>query len=124
VAIDLKQWYKKRNSINTKSIIDHTKEWLIMALLSAPSGVIFTFESKLIWWKASPLSSLMIMFFLWVFVDGFFNVFRKKNFFFTGSGESTGANTDKFLKHLPTWLQVIIKVGGMITFITLYIYSK
>ena len=100
----------------------HSKEWWIMVVVNIPSIVVFTMESKLIWYFAAPLSGAMIAFFLWLFFDGIYNLLRKYNFWFTGSDDKDDPKSDNFLQSIPVWLQAVIKIGGLALFLTLYIY--
>lgn len=102
--------------------IKHFKEWIIMIVVNIPSIVVFTMESKLLWYFAAPLSGAMIAFFLWLFFDGIYNLLRKYNFWFTGSDDKDDAKSDNFLQSIPVWLQAVIKIGGLALFLTLYIY--
>jgi len=104
--------------------VNHTKEWLLMAACCIPSIIIFTMQSKLVWLAAAPVAALMIAFFIWLFFDGFYNVLRGFNWWFTGSNDADDAKTDNFLQQLKLWQHVLIKIGGLIIFITLYIIFK
>lgn len=104
--------------------VKHSKEWFIMAAGCIPSIVLFTKLSPLIWYLSAPLSAAMIAFFIWFFFDGFYNVLRGFNWWFTGSNDTDDAKTDNFLQQLKLWQHVLIKIGGLIIFITLYIIFK
>jgi len=102
--------------------VKHTKEWWIMAVGCVPSIVLFTKLSPVIWYIVAPVSAAMIAFFIWLFFDGLYNVIRKFNWWFPGSNDADDAKTDNFLQRLKLWQHVAIKVGGLILFITLYIF--
>jgi len=104
--------------------VKHSKEWFIMAAGCIPSIIIFTMQSKLIWLAAGPLSALMIAFFIWLFFDGLYNKLRGFGWWFTGSDDADDANTDNLLQQLPLWLHILLKVGGLALFITVYILTK
>lgn len=128
VAIDYRQWLKKRNTVTGKSYTNHWLEWVIMAAASSPSVIIFGVKSSVDWMGSETLNlvaqfaipAAMIAFFIWLFFDGLYNVFRGFGWWYTGSGESTAANTDKALRKLPLWLHIVIKVGGLAGAIILY----
>lgn len=115
VLFDIKQWRKKINntSMPDKSIIRHGLEWMIVAVFSAPAIIILSMKLKMDWRLSALLSSVIVMLYLWLVIDAGFNKMRGFKFWYTGSGEKTAANTDKFLKQLPLWLHVLIKLVGL-----------
>lgn len=123
ILVNYKTWLRKRNLVNTKSMINHTKEWFIMAACSLPGIVILGANSNNFWIGAAVAAGMFASF-LWIFFDGGFNVIRGFPFFYTGSGEKTAANTDKFLKRLKLWQHILLKFGLLALFITLYILFK
>lgn len=123
LAYDYRQWLKHRNQVNTRSITNHSLEWVIMAAVCAYPVYWFTVHSSLPWPLAALDSAAMISLFIWLFFDGLYNKLRGFNWWFTGSGESTAANTDKFLKRLPVWLQAVVKVGGVVATAVIYIIN-
>ncbi len=117
--------------------INHPKEWRVMALCSLPAVVIFGIKSSLFLMPsqylilevlytaaAFAIPALMIAMFIWLFFDGFYNKVRGFNWWFTGSDDADDAGTDNFLQGLKLWQHVVIKVGGLALFITLYIISN
>jgi hypothetical protein len=124
IIYDYNAWLDRRNDINDKSITAHFKEWVLMAVASIPSIVILTKESGLVWYLAAPLSGAMIAFFIWLFFDGIYNLLRGFNWWYNGSDEVDDAKTDTFLKSIPVWLQAVIKIGGLVALITIYIVTK
>lgn len=124
VVYDYYTWLEKRNGINNKSITAHFKEWVLMAIASIPSIILLCKESGLDWYLSAPLAGLMIAFFIWLFFDGLYNKLRGFGWWYNGSDEEDDAGTDKFLKSIPTWLQGVLKIGGLVLFITIYILTK
>lgn len=101
--------------------VKHKKEWVLMALGSIPSIILFTLASDFFWYIAAPISALMIALFIWLFFDGIYNLLRRYHFFFTGSDDEDDAASDNFLQAIPTWVQVILKTIPLGILIYLYI---
>lgn len=128
VAIDYRQWLKKRNTVTSKSYTRHGLEWVIMAILCSPAIIIFGNRASVDWLGSETanlaaqylIPAIMIALFIWLFFDGLYNKLRGFGWWYTGSGEKTAANTDKFLKGMPLWLHVAIKVGGLLAAVISY----
>lgn len=103
--------------------VNHTKEWILMAVFSIPAIVLFTLQSELGWWLAAPLSGAMIAFFIWFLFDGIYNILRGFDWFFTGSDDADDPATDNFLQSLKLWQHILIKVGILSLLITIYIFN-
>ena len=116
--IAVKVWYDYYHPVH------HTKEWWYMAIASTPAIYFFTQASALSWYFAAPLSALMIAWFIWLMFDGFYNLVRSFNWWFTGSNDPDDAKTDNFLQGLKLWQHVVIKIGGNAVLITTYILTK
>lgn len=57
--------------------------------------------------------------------DGFYNVFRGYNWFFTGSEDGAGdAMSDNFFQSIPLWAIISIKLVGSVASIFLYYKNK
>lgn len=123
IILNYKIMLKKRDMVLNKSMIQHVKEWFIMGAFCLPGIVILGANSNN-FWVGAALTAGMFCFFLWIFVDGGLNKMRGYDFFYTGSGEKTAANTDKFLKRLKLWQHIVLKFGLLALFITLYILFK
>lgn len=123
IAVDYRTWLRKRNQVNSKSMINHTKEWFFMALGCLPGLFIFATGSDNFWLGGS-LAAGMYIAFLWLYFDGGFNLVRGFPFFYTGSGEATAAKSDKFLRGLKLWQHILLKFGLLALFITLFILFR
>lgn len=121
----------------TNRPINHPKEWRVMALCSLPAVVIFGIKSSLFLMPseylilevlytaaAFAIPAAMIALFIWLFFDGLYNKVRGFNWWFTGSNDPDDAKTDNFLQRLKLWQHVVIKIGGLALFVTLYILLK
>ena len=117
VIIAVKVWYDYYHPVR------HTKEWWLMAIASTPAIYLFTHASALPWYFAAPISALMVAWFIWFMFDGLYNILRNYNWWFTGSNDPDDAKTDNFLQRLKLWQHVVIKIGGLALFITLYILT-
>ena len=73
---------------------------------------------------AFAIPAAMIALFIWLFFDGLYNKVRGFNWWFTGSNDPDDAKTDNFLQRLKLWQHVVIKIGGLALFVTLYILTK
>ena len=104
--------------------VNHSKEWIAMAVASLPAIYFFTKASALPWYFPAPISALMIAWFIWLLFDGLYNKIRGFNWWFTGSDDKDDAVTDNFLQSVALWQQKFIKVGGLALFVTLYILFK
>ena len=113
---DYDQWLSHKQ-------VDHLKEWLAMAFLSVPSVIIFTMESRLIWYLAALLSGIMCAAFIWVFFNGPYNKLRGYAWTFTGDINEHSAKTDLFLNNFKPWQRMVIELGLLIISITIYIIS-
>lgn len=102
--------------------VKHTKEFFLRLALLSPSLLI------LILWKGESyivitgVTLAMVGFVYWSLFDGFYNLIRKFNFFFTGSDDPDDAISDNLLQSIPKWAQICIKIGGSIVFTFLYFY--
>jgi len=67
---------------------------------------------------------LLVAFFIWLMFYGFYTLVRGFNWWFTGSNDPDDAKTDNFLQGLKLWQHVVIKIGGLALFVTLYILTK
>lgn len=60
----------------------------------------------------------------WFLFDGFYNVLRGFNWWFTGSNDVDDAKTDDFLQRLKPWQHQAIKIGAIILSLTFYLMVK
>jgi hypothetical protein len=136
IIVAIKVMLNYEDFINVRPI-NHSKEWRIMALCSLPAVVIFAIKSSLFLMPseylilkvlytaaAFAIPGLMIAFFIWLFFDGPYNKVRGFNWWFTGSNDPDDARTDNFLQQLKLWQHIVIKIGGLALFVTLYILFK
>lgn len=130
LAYDYNEWKHGR-------AVNHPEEWWLMVVAALPAVYFFTMESRLHWIEFDSiflsilvliacifLSAAMMAFFIWLFFDGLYNKVRGYNWWFTGSEDADDAKTDNFLQGLKLWQHVLIKVGGLALFVTLYIIFK
>lgn len=111
---DIKLWKAEKK-------VNHAKEWFLVCAGCAAPGTGFFFHTTLVWWYAIPLISAMCAWFIWLFFDGLYNLQRNFTWWYTGTNDADDAKTDNLLQKLPPWLHKLIKIGGLITFIILYI---
>lgn len=101
---DLNKWRQNKP-------VDHGGKSVLRRLpFQLPSVALFSLYA-LNWW-AVPVSYLMICAFWWEFFDGIYNVSRGYRWRFNGSFNDPGhtdAGTDKFLRRLKPWQQMIVK---------------
>ena len=101
--------------------VNHTKEWIIMAVCCMYSVYILSLHSSLNWYFSIPLSALIISDFIWFFFNGIYNVIRGYGWWFTGSGGVNGSKTDAFLRKLKTWEQKVFEIVPLTILLTIYI---
>lgn len=116
IVHDYKKWIDGK-------IIDHRnkKNWIILAVSCIPSIILYSIPCNS-WW-AVPISATMSALFIWLFFDGFYNILRGFNWWYTGTDDKEDALTDNFLQSIPLWLHIVIKILPLITIIYLYIKS-
>lgn len=106
--------------------IDHKKEWKKRALLLLIPIACLAFlkETPNSWiWVGQLISAIgLVSFLYWTLFDGWLSNKKGYNFWFTGTIDPNDADTDKFLRKLPKWAQISLKVGGSALFLGLYIF--
>lgn len=113
IVTDYKKWLNNR-------AIPHTKEaWLRCALL-IPATIGFTILHPAKDWSSLVYTLTMEFFVFWTLFDGLYGVLRREGFWYTGGGGEGSAGTDNFLKSIPLWLHIAIKIGGCAGGIYLY----
>ncbi len=128
ISIAVKTWHDLRIHFNnvkngTAIGINHPKEAFYMALANTPALVLFTLASPLKWYYGGTLSLFMILVTVWTLFDGGYGTGKGKGFFYTGDKKyKDPAKTDQFLRRIPLWLHVSIKLIGMGG--TIYLYVK
>lgn len=101
--------------------VNHSKEWVFMAVASIPSIIIFKNYCTLPILFSVSISGAMIAGFLWMCFDGLYNLLRGYGWWFTGSEDGKDdAKTDNFLQGLRLWEHITIKC--VFLFIPLFIY--
>lgn len=109
------------HKFHSRKPVNHSKEavYVIAALL--PSVFLFSFEIDSVWNITLAVVLLMLFFNFWHLFDGLYNVCRGENWWFNGSKDPDDSKLDRLLMLIPVWLQAVIKVGGSLLFIFLYI---
>jgi hypothetical protein len=110
-----------------KTKINHTKEAVTRWLLLLPSfGFLFCGVSTGggVWnWVLGGIVTFWMMGFgWWLFFDGWLNGKKGYNYWFTGSVDGDDPKSDTFLKRLPLWGIVTLKIGGFVIGVAAYIY--
>lgn len=116
---DVRLWMKERK-------IDHRKEkwrWWLLVLGCSPSVALFTLASEFYWYLALPLSAGMCSLFMWLMFDGFYNIARRENWWYTGTDDPEDAATDNFLQAIPLVIHIILKTVPLAILIYIYIKS-
>lgn len=111
---DYKKWITNRS-------VDHTFEAWQRAVFLIPSAIAFHMGivNSSIWDMGVVL---MLMFFCyWFLFDGFYNVLRGYNWWFTGSDDKDDAKLDDLQQFLGIKLTKIIKISGLVISAILYI---
>jgi len=116
VITDYRKWLKHRG-------VKHTDEaWLRVLLMIAPT-IFFCIAHKPhfdIWVLVNV--ALMQFFTFWLLFDGFYNKIRGFDWWFAGSDDEDDAWLDNIIQAWP-WMARIIKIAGVILFITIYIIT-
>ncbi len=97
--------------------IRHTYEAFIRAGLLIPSGVLFTLAN--VWWSFITVMGMMF-FTWWLLFDGIYNTLTNQSWFHTG----TTAKLDIMQEDWSTQVKAVVKIGGMLFFIFVYLYIK
>jgi len=113
IITDYRKWLKQRG-------VAHTKEAWLRCLLLSPAIVLFTIAHLGNSWWHLVYAVVMCFFVFWIVFDGFYNVLRGFNWWYTGSDDKDDAGTDNFLQSIPLWLHILIKLGGCAGGIFLY----
>lgn len=115
-------WHNKEIKGSSKKIVNHPKEWALMALACSPSIYHLATQLSLPLYFSIPLTGAMVAFVLWVLFDGFNNVTRGFFWFYTGSIDNDDAATDKFLRKYGTAAHTVkyVLCAGFIIFYLKY----
>lgn len=115
--IDIRKW-KKEQSVN------HPGEavWLIPIEICTAGVGFFVFSD------VSPIISIpivlgLLFFWYWTLFDGFYNILRNKNWWYTGTDDEDDAKTDDFLQQLSLTQHILLKIGGIVAFTLAYILT-
>lgn len=107
--------------------IDHQRGAFLRALGLLFPLIFFTLYKEAKGWLiliVGFLSCVVIGFNYLNLFDGFYNIFRGHWWFFTGSEDGAGdAKTDNFFQAIPIWAQAVIKIGGSIASIIIYLFT-
>lgn len=107
--------------------IDHRRGLILRAIGLIPSLLFLTLYKGVKGWRllaSAFLAALVIGFNYLNLFDGFYNIFRDHEWFFTGSEDGSGdAKTDNFFQSIPMWLHALIKIGGSLTSILIYLFT-
>ena len=119
LIIAIKVWYDNKQIRRGKGI-NHSKEWLIVAVCSLP-GVLMMGGGAL---GKTIAASLLFMGSIWFFFDGFLNLVRGKNWWYTGINFSGSAKSDGFLQRFTPGFQKVIKFSALIIPLIFYLLIK
>jgi len=117
VVTDYRKWLKQRS-------VNHTDEaWLRVLLMIVPT-VFFCIAHTPAFniWVLIDVA-LMQLFIFWLLFDGIYNKLRGFGWWFAGSDDPDDSVLDNFLQEYPV-AGAILKIGGSILFITIYIFTK
>lgn len=114
VVTDYQKWLKQR-------VVQHSKDAWLRILLLLPSIVCFIIAHPVNEWWVMAVVLSMTGFVFWFLFDGFYNILRGENWWFTGSNDADDAHTDDFLQSIPHWAHIGIKLTGMAGSLLLYI---
>lgn len=117
VITDYRKWLKQRS-------VNHTDEaWLRVLLMIVPT-VFFCIAHTPAFniWVLIDVA-LMQLFIFWLLFDGIYNKLRGFGWWFAGSDDPDDSVLDNFLQEYPV-AGAILKIGGSILFITIYIFTK
>lgn len=70
------------------------------------------------------IPGLMVFFWYWTFFDGLYNKFRGQYWWFNGKAEGKKDDSvlDEFLRDKPDWIEIAIKLNGILITTVLYIF--
>jgi len=114
VVSDYNKWLKGGG-------VSHTKEAWVRCLVLLPAIIGFVVLHHSNNWQSIVYTLIMEFFLFWTLFDGFYNVIRGYDWWFTGSNESYDAKLDNLLQSIPLWLHKAIKIGGCIAGVWLYV---
>lgn len=103
--------------------VNHTRGLLIRTIGLLPALVMFCLYKRNFKWVI--ITSIIMMGFNYLnLFDGFYNLFRDHQWFFTGSEDGAAdAKTDNFFQSIPLWAHAAIKIGGSIISILIYLFT-
>ena len=123
LTIDLVTDYKIW--LNNHKTIDHDRGTWLRAIGLVPAIILFTLSvgwSFPYWLIASLISFLVVGFNYWNLFDGIFNLLRGYSWLFTGSDDPDDSKSDNFLQSISLTEHILLKLGGSVVFILLYIF--
>jgi hypothetical protein len=96
-------------------------------LMVLPALALFVKCSNWHWYYSIPIALAMIASAWWLLFDGFYNLIRNYKWWFTGGHqdptEPDDSRLDIFLFKLSVTQQAILKIGGVILFISIYLIT-
>lgn len=104
--------------------IKHGKRWRFRAMVLSPVVFALSFipqpyGPELLYYPL--ISACLVAFAWWLLFDGLLNYSNGKGWWYTGTDDHRDADTDNFLQLLTLREQKIVKIGGIVLFLTLYI---
>lgn len=111
LAIHLAYDLKKRVNINHKI----ESRFRLIGLI--PATILISIPIS---WSAVAVP-LIVMSVYWFLFDGLFNIFRKYNWWFTGTNDPDDAATDNFLQKLTLTQHCLVKIGAIILSLLAYL---
>jgi len=103
--------------------LSHQKEAWLRCLLLSPATIFFIIFHPVKDWTAIVYSIGMEFFVFWTLFDGIYGLLRNEGFWYVGKpGDNDEGRTDTFLRSIPKWLHILIKLGGCAG--SIYLYFK
>lgn len=120
---DLTLWFRRERKGTGTKTVHHAKEWIVVAVASVPTVWNLAAHLQLLWYLSWLLAGSICLLYLWIMIDGLYNVFRGFKWPYTGSVDKDDAKSDIFLRRLPVWLQQAVKWVPFAGLIILYILN-
>lgn len=119
VIVDGKKWEKNINA--PANIRNHKKAWRLKFVSCIIPAYLFVQASNFRFIPNIIVTALLMMVWFDFLFSGFYNIYRKKPYFWRGSEDGKNdAITDNFWQSMPQWFHITLKL--VLSFGTAYLY--
>lgn len=127
VESDYKKWLGAIDVLHKKEAWDRVKLLLFPCLgLACCQAKYLAARWDWEWVIIACITStcLMVFFWYWTLFDGFYNLARGEYWWFNGKaeGKTDDSVLDKFLRDKPDWVEISIKINGILITTVVYIF--